>query len=1695
MKHQHQLSNQRSTARRVPAKAVIATLCLLLAATLTTSAQLRSSAGATSTTAGSAANLAQAQQTLARQPAIFIENKGQWDSQAKFLLRSPGLDLWITNNGAVYDLNRVEQVDAKGPRLAGAARPESPISSEVPQLKVTRTPVFITYEGASRQATAVGSGKLPEYHNYYIGNDPSKWADHVALYSDARVQGLYNGIDAVFYLDQGRPRYDLVVAAGADPAKIRMKIEGATKVDVAANGSLRIATTLGTIEQRGLFAYQQIDGRKQKVSCAFMLGKDGSVSLSTGRYDRTRPLVIDPLVWSTYLGGTSNENAGGGGSIIGKQGAGGIGIAGAIAVDGSGNVYVTGTTASTNFPTLNALQSGKGGSFDAFVTKLTSAGVLSYSTYLGGSTIAGCCGTAEQEGLAIAVDGNSNAYITGYTGATNFPTLNATQGSNAGGFDAFVTKLTSSGALSYSTYLGGSFNDKGYAIAVDGSGNMYVAGFTGSLIFPGASGQQNTQGFVTKLSSSGSISFSKYVTGEALGVAVDGSSNIYITGNTQQNNSGAAEDVYATKLTSSGSVSYSVTFGASSANDVGEAIAVDANGNAYITGFTESNRFPTTENAAQATSPTPNQDQNGSTFHAFVTKLTSSGTTSWSTYLGGTGQDFGIGITLDAGDNVYVTGATGSSNFPTLDPLQSSNAGASDAFVTRYTSSGVVSFSTYFGGSSHDNASGIAVDGSGHIYVTGFTGSDNFPTQNAAQGSRAGGNDAFVTKLLINSITSVSLSGSSPYCSGSTVAVTWQSSGVSSVNIDFSTDGGTNWSSVATSQTSGTSGGTYYWTVPNSPGSNRKIRVRDASNSSVRAISSVFTINAPPSVTDDPDDVTTTAFASGGASFSAAATGTGPIDIQWELSTNNGGSWSPLSGATSSTFSLSSSSLVTSRSGYRFRAAFTNACSTVYSQPATLTVNKATATVALDNLSHAYDGSSKGATVATIPAGLTVNIAYEQNGSSVSDPTAAGDYDVTATIDDANYEGSATGTLTIDKATLTVSADDKTKTYGDDNPSLTASYSGFVGNEDASMLSGSPSLATAADAASGVGDYAITASQGTLAADNYQFSFQDGVLSVTKKSLTVTADDKTKAYGDDNPAFTAGYDGFVNGQDETVLDGTLAFATLATASSGVGSYAITPSGLTSDNYDITFDDGTLTVTKAEVTVTADNKTKTYGDDNPTFTASYGGFVNGDDESVLSGAPSLSTTATAASDVGDYTITAGAGGLDADNYSFSFVNGTLGITAAPLTVTADNKEKICGQSNPTLTGTIDGIRNDDEITASYSTSATSSSTAGDYAIVPSASGTKLSNYSVTYVNGTLTVNPLSITGQPSDQDVVSGGTASFSASFSGTASVQWQVSSDGGTNWTNISNATSTTLSFTASMSQSGNQYRALFDNGTCTGATNPATLTVKIYATDLGPAVVFLGPANPSDDGRRVDLKVEIYKNTTLISSGTATDVIGSGPNQNSSRKTTIALTMANGAASFAATDQLVVKVYARRNGGNSDFNALLWYNDSPVPSINHGNKGWARVGNVTQGGSNTGYFYLRSSSALNTAAGSSGTSIQRTLGTSSWALFDTWTMYGSSMKPITTGAVTGGMAARVVPNPLHTDVAMLQLNASKPGDATVTVYDLLGRPVLQMPPVPIDHAGEMVLPLDLSSLSSGLYTVRIAMENETVTTSITLVR
>jgi hypothetical protein len=728
--------------------------------------------------APSAPSTAVLQSTYGKLPLSFETNHGQWDPSVQFVTRGRGHQLFLTPNEAVLALRTGQDKPGRQERNT------TPHTASSSPPSGSHSVVHMQFTGADPQAEMVGLEPLPGIVNYFIGDDPTKWLTNIPTYQKVGYKDLYPGIDLVYYGNQGQLEYDLVLAPGADPTQIRLAFDGAEQIAVDEQGDLVLtlpSTTSGeaggaasTLRLHKPVVYQRDEqGEKHLLASGYVLRATESAAHPTvalhpretqhvvfqvAFYDTSKPLIIDPVLsWATYLGGSTFD-----------QGSG-------IAVDAAGNAYVTGLTGSSDFPGTagSPIQSAHGGDHDAFVTKLNAAGTaLVYSTYLGSNGV--------DAGDAIAVDAAGNAYVTGNTNSSNFPGTagSAIQSTFGGRRDAFVTKLNAAGtSLLYSTYLGGSGDDVGRGIAVDQAGNAYVVGFTSSPSFPGTAGsaiQSTLRGgedaFVTKLNAAGTaLVYSTYLGDRSLdagsGIAVDAAGNAYITGSTSSDNFpgtagspiqstiGGHFDAFVTKLNAAGtSLLYSTYLGGTGA-DAGFRIAVDAAGNAYVTGNTTSDNFPGMAGSLiQSTF-------GGGLFDGFVAKLNAAGTTlAYATYLGGNGTDQGIGIAVDAAGNAYITGSTESSNFPVTagSAIQSTLGGGEDAFVTKLNGEGTsIVYSTYLGGSgTFDVGNEIAVDAAGNAYVTGSTESSNFPgtAGSAIQSTLGSGDDAFVAKIASASI-------------------------------------------------------------------------------------------------------------------------------------------------------------------------------------------------------------------------------------------------------------------------------------------------------------------------------------------------------------------------------------------------------------------------------------------------------------------------------------------------------------------------------------------------------------------------------------------------------------------------------------------------------------------------------------------------------------------------------------------------------------------------------------------------------------------------------------------------------------------------------------------------------------------------------------------------------------------------------
>jgi len=667
-------------------------------------------------------------------PLHFEVNRGQADRAVHFLSRGWGYTMYLMKSEARFELrdDRTGRRSALGLRLIGA----------------------------SSESTAEGLEPLSARSNYFIGNDRDKWQTDVPTYARVRQQGVYPGIDAVYYGGPQQLEYDFVVAPHADPRLIKLAFVGADQIRVEGGGDLLLAAGNRQLRMHKPVAYQETAAGRREIPANFAVGDDRVVAFSLGAYDENWPLVIDPVVdYSTYCGGSGTD------------------IGYGIAVDEHGFVYVTGQTSSLDFPLKNAYQTMRDGANDAFVMKLSPDGQqLIFSTYIGGRN-------PGDKGNGIAVDKAGNVYFAGETNSLNFPTMNAAQPTFRGNTDAFVAKFNIDGnKLLYSTYFGGGFFDAAYGIAVDRFDNAYITGRTESANFPTknplqASVRGQRDAFVAKFTPDGAVVYSTFLGGDlppgasrddecGYGIAVDALQNAYVTGftstpsfpvvNALQSNFAGVEDAFVAKVNPAGSALVYSTFLGGNRADEARAIALDALGNVYVTGYTFSLDFPVA-NALQR--------QYGGNVDAFVTKINATGSALlYSTFLGGNGaENTGLvsdniavgGIAVDTLGYAYVTGKTESENFPVVRPLQSSLRGDGDIFVTKIDPAGVaLTYSTYLGSTfTGDNGFderglNIAVGTLGSAYVTGQVLKNDFPTVLPEQPNFGGGlSDAFVCKI------------------------------------------------------------------------------------------------------------------------------------------------------------------------------------------------------------------------------------------------------------------------------------------------------------------------------------------------------------------------------------------------------------------------------------------------------------------------------------------------------------------------------------------------------------------------------------------------------------------------------------------------------------------------------------------------------------------------------------------------------------------------------------------------------------------------------------------------------------------------------------------------------------------------------------------------------------------------------------
>jgi Beta-propeller repeat len=726
-------------------------------------------------------------QAYGKLPLRFEENIGQTAREVRYVAHGGGYELFLTPQEAVVALRPSGHLDLSPRHRFATLRALREARRNARQADQTTT-LRLQLEGSNPQPQIAGAELLPGKVNYFIGNDPKKWHTDVPSYQKVRYVGVYPGVDLVFYGNENRLEYDFIVAPGADPAAIALKVNGARKMRIDSRGDVVISVPAGEVRLQKPVIYQQVKGERRKVAGTYTIADNRRITFSVPRYDRNKPLILDPVLnYSTYVGGSSEDAATG------------------IAVDSSGDAYISGATYSTDFPTTSnalipqPLPANTGTSYAAFVAELDPTGTtLLYSSYIAGS-IPG------EAAFGIAADPTGKAvYVTGQTFSPDFPTASTITGFKTGNNPTAIngtsflvkidpTQTSGAASLVYSTFIGGTNGpgpngDLGQAVAADASGVAYVTGLTDSspgnatdlATFPIVGGFQTTLGnsngggnaFLSKIdttvSGSGSLVSSSYLGGDAVlypsvnspgygdagfGIAVDSSAYAYILGTTTSSNLGALTTTglaltypagnisntsffakINTATAGTQSLSYLTYLGGSGA-DFGIAIALGPSNVAYLTGSTSSVNFPVSNGAYQ-----PTTNGSGVAFISLIdTSQSPANSLTRATFLGGTNGDEGRGMEADSQGNAYVAGATSSVDFPvTQGALQSTLAAhaSGNAFVSELNPSlSALLYSSYFGGSGSGNtqeidaAFGIALDSSTppNVYIAGQTSSTNLP--------------------------------------------------------------------------------------------------------------------------------------------------------------------------------------------------------------------------------------------------------------------------------------------------------------------------------------------------------------------------------------------------------------------------------------------------------------------------------------------------------------------------------------------------------------------------------------------------------------------------------------------------------------------------------------------------------------------------------------------------------------------------------------------------------------------------------------------------------------------------------------------------------------------------------------------------------------------------------------------------------
>ncbi len=676
---------------------------------------------------------------------FFIENKGQINNDSvRFYSQNKGV--WFLDNAVVFQIfdSNIKEIKFYKDDLNFRNKD---YETKIQESKVRECIVLkLNFDGANK-VFPKGQKILPHQSNFFYGNDSTKWHTKIVNYQEIIYENIYDNIDLKYFSTDKGLKYDFIIHRDGEVNDINLRYEGAEKLLIDSNNNIILKTQLGDFIDSNLLIYQNNGIGENIIKGNFKLKGLMTYGFNLiSEYDSTRDLIIDPLIYSTFVGGSGYEYDWG------------------FAIDSNANTYVSGPTGSNDFPNTTGVIKNKNVGGDIFVFKLNSNGSsLEYSTYIGGSN--------HENSKDIVIDSNNNIYITGATNSANFPvTINAFDSTYNGYEDVYVLKINSMGSLLiYSTFIGGSQNETGMGITIDTYGQAYITGLTESIEFPNTINEisildyKEYDVFVLKLNLQGSsIIYSTVIGGSKADhgweIIIDRIGNSYVSGTTESNNFPITKnsydetfngiiDAFIFKLNPNGSKLLYSTFLGGNDSDRGRGLAFDSNGNLCVCGTTYSSDFPITNGVYDNT-------YNGAD-DIFVLKLNQNGSSLlFSTFIGDDNRDNSPDIALGPNDNIFISGTAHSEDFPvTADADDILFNGSADAFVLELNPLGTkLLYSTFIGGSDIDASSNMALDSNNDVYITGLTYSKDFPiSSNAFDKTQNGDQDIFVCKLNINS--------------------------------------------------------------------------------------------------------------------------------------------------------------------------------------------------------------------------------------------------------------------------------------------------------------------------------------------------------------------------------------------------------------------------------------------------------------------------------------------------------------------------------------------------------------------------------------------------------------------------------------------------------------------------------------------------------------------------------------------------------------------------------------------------------------------------------------------------------------------------------------------------------------------------------------------------------------------------------